>query len=354
MNGAAVSTGSDNHAKRSATPRTIGVLICSYRRPESLLRGLAALAAQERRPDDVVVVARRNDAATLDALVSRQAVGGALPLRVVTVVQPGTVHALNTGLDACCTDVLAVTDDDTVPHPDWLARILAHFAANPEVGAIGGRDWCHDGKRFDDRGAPVVGHLQWFGRTIGNHHLGVGPPREVDFLKGANMSYRAQAFAGPRFDTRLRGAGAQAYEDIAFSLAVQTAGWKLLYDPLVAVDHYAAQREEPRHYAAVTAIEDVNGLFDFAYNEVIALWRALTPAGRVAYVMWSLLVGTGLSPGIIQAIRYTRQLGTGSWRRLWTVQRAKATAYRTMRRGGARDHPLPVVGGEAAAETVTP
>lgn len=50
--------------------------------------------------------------------------------------------------------------------------------------------------------------IQWFGRIIGNHHLGVGLPQKVDFLKGANMSYRAQVLATLRFDTRLRGAGA--------------------------------------------------------------------------------------------------------------------------------------------------
>jgi hypothetical protein len=44
---------------------------------------------------------------------------------------------------------------------------------------------------------------------IGNHHLGVGEPREVDVLKGVNMSYRRTAIADIHFDERMRGTGAQ-------------------------------------------------------------------------------------------------------------------------------------------------
>ncbi len=81
----------------SAAPRSIGVLICTYRRPESLGRCLAALAAQERRPDEVIVVVRDSDAATHDWLASCKPDG--LRLRVVGVTLPGTVAALNTGLE---------------------------------------------------------------------------------------------------------------------------------------------------------------------------------------------------------------------------------------------------------------
>ena len=325
------------------------MLICSYRRPDSLLRGLAALTAQERRPDDVLIVARADDIATLRALASCRKTGP-LPLRVLTVTQAGTVHALNSGLAACRTDVLAITDDDTEPHADWLARIVAHFRVDPALGGLGGRDRCHDGERFDDRSRGVVGRLQWFGRTIGNHHLGVGAPRQVDFLKGANMSYRAEAIAGRHFDPRLRGVGAQPYEDIAFSLGLGCSGWKLLYDPLVTVDHYAAPRQEPRHYAGIVGIGDMRGLFDLAHNEVVALWGAFGPVGRLVYLTWSLLIGTGGSPGIVQAIRYTPRLGAGSWRRFWTVQHAKAAAYRALWTRRHRRVPLGGGLGQAACD----
>lgn len=315
------------HATR--VPASIAVLTCSYRRPGSLLRGLGALALQERRPDEVIVVIRDEDAATHAALASRPDDG--LPLRIVTVAKPGTVHALNAGLAALRSDVVCITDDDTVPWPDWTARILAHFRDDPALGGVGGRDWMHEDGRVDDRSADTVGKVQYFGRVIGNHHLGVGPVRPVDLLKGANMSYRAEAIADVRFDRRLRGTGAVSAEDQTFSIAVKRSGWKLAYDPAVALDHYSAARDEPRHYSGIARTVDGPGLRDHAHNEVVSLWSTLdTVPRRVAYAAWSVLVGTRVSPGLLQAIRFTPQLGVASWTRMLHIQRGKLAGVATM------------------------
>ncbi len=311
--------------RATRTPVTHGVLICSYKRPEDLLSCLAALARQRRQPDDVIVVARESDAATLQAMRTRPADG--LPLRVLTVATPGKVCALNVGLDACWTDILTIADDDTVAPANWLARIFDHFAADPTLGGLGGRDRCHDGEGFDDGQHPVVGRLQWFGRTIGNHHLGFGGLREVDFLKGANMSYRAETFATLRFDLRLRGQGAQPHEDFAFSLAVRRAGWKLAYDPAVLLEHYVARRDEPRHYVAAPLLTDPTGYFDNAYNYVIALWDNLSPTRRVVHAAWALLVGMRVLPGLVQAMRMTPGEGLTAWRKFLICQRAYFAAY---------------------------
>lgn len=316
-------------------PATHGVLICSYQRPGELLSCLAALSEQRRRPDEVIVVARDSDADTLDALRARRPDG--LPLRVLTVAAPGKVVALNAGLDACRTDILTIADDDTVARPDWLERIFEHFAADPTLGGLGGRDRCHDGAAFDDRRRRVVGKLQWFGRTIGNHHLGCGGPREVDFLKGANMSYRAEAFAALRFDPRLRGRGAQPHEDLAFSLAVRRAGWTLLYDPAVLIEHYPGRRAEPRYYVGGTKLADSAGFFDACFNNAVALWDALPPARRAAYAVWVLLVGTRVLPGLVQAARMTPGEGWGAWRKLLLCQRAHLAAYTRLLLGPARE-----------------
>ena len=310
----------------TSTECSVGVLICSYRRTDDLLRCLASLAGQQRLPDDIIVVARTEDTSTMAALSSAGPTSP--PFRVVVADRPGLVHARNVGLDACRTKVLAMIDDDAIPHPGWLAAIGAHFRQDPQLGGVGGRDWCHDGERFDTRNAGPVGRLQWFGRTIGNHHLGVGTPREVDFLKGANMSYRADAFRSIRVDERLRGRGAQPFEDISFSLALRRQGWVLLYDPAIAVDHYASKPGTPRPYGgAATWGDGLAGLADLAFNEVIAIWPSLASAGRMAYPIWSFLIGTTMLPGLLQALRFSPRLGLKSWRRFRTVQRAKIEAY---------------------------
>src|SRR5690606_14115209 len=155
-------------------------------------------------------------------------------LRIVEVKQSGQVHALNTGIEQSTGDILAITDDDTVPCREWLLLIEKIFSADSKVGGVGGRDWVHHDGKVVDGVKQVVGKVSWYGRVKGNHHLGAGQAREVDVLKGANMSYRRTALKSIRFDERLRGVGAQVHNDLDFSLSVKRAGWKLIYSPDVA------------------------------------------------------------------------------------------------------------------------
>jgi cellulose synthase/poly-beta-1,6-N-acetylglucosamine synthase-like glycosyltransferase len=314
----------NNATKVSGTPRTIGVMIPTYRRSRDLMRCLDALQRQQQPPDDVMVIVRREDRETQDALGIYGR--GSLPLRVLLVDIPGTVHAHNVGIEACITDVLAMIDDDTAPHPQWLRVILEDFQADPHLGGLGGRDRCFDGDSFDERQESTVGKLQWFGRAIGNHHRGYGGIREVDLLKGANMSFRAAALEKARCDTRLRGKGAQPNEDTSLTLAVKRAGWKIAYDANALVDHYQTIREEKRHYGGIAHITDPVPYVDFAYNEVIGVWDFLSTPRKIAFVGWSFLVGTGVCPGLVQAIRFTPKLGTQSWYRFFLAQKGKHEA----------------------------
>ncbi len=309
-------------------PQTIGVLIATYQRANDLLRCLTALERQTLPADDILLVVREDDTETRSTLSGLA--GNLLPIRVITVSAPGVVAARNVALDAVKTDILAIIDDDTSPHATWLSRVMHNFRSDPLLGGLGGRDRCFDGKEFDDHRAPVVGKIQWFGRTIGNHHRGFGGLREVDILKGANMSYRSKAIADVRFDTRLKGNGAQPSEDFCFSVAVKHKGWKLAYDPLVLVDHYASQRAEVRHYVGVSAVNDALEFRDFAYNQVISIWHALNPLRRAAFFVWSVLIGTGVFPGFIQALRFTPKLGIHSWRRFLIAQQGKMDAFRDL------------------------
>jgi glycosyltransferase involved in cell wall biosynthesis len=309
-----------------AMPRTIGVLICTYRRAESLQRCLKALELQTRLPDRVTVVVRDTDSDTRELLTSRP--HAKVPVRVLLVKVPGLIAARNTGLNASDTDILAITDDDACPHPDWLVRIFEHFISDPQLGGLGGRDRCHNGICFNNDQKMVVAKIQWFGRMIGNHHLGFGPPQFVDMLKGTNMSYRAESISSIRFDDRLHGSGSQAYEDFTFSLAVRRAGWRLRYDPAVLVDHYEETREEVRHYSGAKPVVDRRGFQAFVYNGVVARWEELSSIRHCVFVLWSFMVGVRVCPGIVQAIRFTPVMGMrASWYRFWLTQTAMLDAY---------------------------
>jgi GT2 family glycosyltransferase len=309
-------------------PQTIGVLIATYRRPDDLVRCLSALKKQTLQPNDILVVVRDEDADTKSRLSGYRTDN--LPIRMISIDRPGSVAARNAGLDVCQTDILAIIDDDTSPHADWLNRVMENFCNDPALGGLGGRDRCFDGTAFDDRQEPVVGKIQWWGRTVGNHHLGFGALREVDVLKGANMSFRAKAFERVRFDTRLKGNGAQPSEDFCFSVDVKAQGWKLAYDPMALVDHYASRRDEKRLYVGVSAVQDEAAFRDFCYNQTLSIWNALSPLRRLVFFVWSCLIGTGVFPGLIQAIRFTPGLGMESWRRFFLAQQGKVEAFRDL------------------------
>jgi glycosyltransferase involved in cell wall biosynthesis len=274
----------------------ISVLVPSYRRPAALRRCLEAILAQERPADQILVAARHDDIETLSVVAI---CGGHRPIEVVEVFQPGVVHAMNCGLGRCKGDVLAITDDDAAPWADWLARIEAHYEADLKIGAVGGRDWIRTGVGTVERGAAVVGVLTWFGRLAGNHHLGVGKARDVDILKGVNCSFRMSAIGPIGFDTRLKGEGAQVHWEMCLCFAVKRAGWRLVYDPAVAVDHYPAARfdrdQRDRFDARATA--------DRAYNCRLALGEISPGWKRLAAYAWHYVVGTRDEPGLVNFIK---------------------------------------------------
>jgi glycosyltransferase involved in cell wall biosynthesis len=281
----------------------ITVVVPTYRRPIDLARCLAALQQQSRPADETIVVVQETDTATWDFLSHFQP--AELSLQTATIRVPGVIAAMNLGLEQAHGEVIAFTDDDAAPHPDWLERIERHYLANDCVGGVGGRDLVHeDGKVLDDAKS-IVGKVQWFGRTIGNHHLGVGAAREVDILKGVNMSWRRSAIAHLRFDERLQGSGAQAHFEIAFSLAVRRAGWSIIYDPLVAVDHYPAARSptDPRLQPQRSQF-NATAMTQIVHNETLGLLEHLPWPNRIVFLLWAIAIGTRIAPGLAQYLRF--------------------------------------------------
>jgi cellulose synthase/poly-beta-1,6-N-acetylglucosamine synthase-like glycosyltransferase len=281
----------------------VSVLVPTYRRSKDLERCLEALKRQTHPADELLVVVRDTDEETHEFLRGFEV--GDLPLKVVDVGMPGQVAALNAGLAVATGEVIAITDDDAAPHPDWLERIERHFLADDCLGGVGGRDWMYLNGVLQTElpsfnGHNVVGKLRWFGRAIGNHHLGMGDPREVDILKGVNMSYRRQAINNRYFNENLRGKGAQVHNDLDFSLAVKKLGWKIIYDPSVAVDHFLGERFDSDRR---TFSFDRNAMVDAAHNETLIILNYLSNWQRLPFVMWSFFIGSRSSIGILQIVR---------------------------------------------------
>ena len=296
----------------------ISVIVPTYQRPIDLVRCLAALKRQNRSVDELWVIVRDTDRETWQFLKDFER--GSLPLHTATVTEIGVIAAMNIGIDSATGDIVAFTDDDAAPHSDWLERMEAYYLADENVGGVGGRDWVYHGTKLEEGSRPVVGKLQWFGRLIGNHHIGSGGGREVDVLKGVNMSFRREAIANLHFDQRMRGSGAQVHFEVVFSLTLRQKGWKLIYDPQIAVDHFPAQRFDEDQRNSFNAQASVNAI----HNETVALLSYLTPLRRFVFVIWAIAIGTTEAFGLVQWLRFlskdgdvARQKLLASWQGRW-------------------------------------
>lgn len=317
------------------TASIVCVIVPSWRRAESLGRSLRAIGAQTRMPDEVIVGARANDDETLRAVESLARTFPA-PLRCATTANAGVVAAMNVALGACRADadVIALTDDDAEPRRDWLEQMIGTFA-DPCIGGAGGRDW----QPYERSDRAVVGKVQWFGRTIGNHHLGAGPARDVDVLKGANCAYRAPLLRATGFDTRLAGEGAQLFWELALCLPIRRAGWRLVYDPAITVEHHVEPRSDgdQLHRGAFVA----EPLRDAAHNETLVLLEYLGGSARVAFALWALLAGTRHEPGLAQLPRLLLRGDAHAVARWRAVLSGRLRGWRRWR--AERTHPRPGV-----------
>jgi glycosyltransferase involved in cell wall biosynthesis len=192
---------------------TISVVIPVLDDARLLERCLAALAAQSRPADEIVVV--DNGSTDGSAEVARAA--GA---RVVAERRRGIPAANAAGLDAASGDVLARLDADCVPPGDWLERIERAFDGDRSLSAITGT------ASFDDAGAlvrwagPNV-YLAWYfwamGRLLGH------PP-----LFGSNLALRASAWRAMRVSVHSR--NPDVHDDLDLSFQV-LPGMQVRFDP---------------------------------------------------------------------------------------------------------------------------
>ncbi|MFN8651097.1 MAG: glycosyltransferase family 2 protein [Gemmatimonadales bacterium] len=305
----------------------ITVIVPTFRRPGNLLRCLDALKRQRVPAQEVLVAIRDDDPVTWATLMAWD--HERLPLRLISAGLLDASEARNRCLDRATGDLIALTDDDAAPRPQWLAQIERRFAQDPGLGALGGPDWIGGRELPPEHRAQVVGKIQWWGRRIGNHHRGSAMPLRVEWLKGANVAFRREALGNRRFGHLLRGTGAQFGEDVAVSLELGAAGWVLEYDPDVAVDHFPGELPGGADHRTLA---DPASLLDASHNETAVLLGYLMPARRIAFLLWATLVGTRLLPGILMGLFLTLTLlRLAPLRRSRVVLRGRLEGWRTWR-----------------------
>jgi cellulose synthase/poly-beta-1,6-N-acetylglucosamine synthase-like glycosyltransferase len=165
----------------TTTDPTVSVVICAYSddRRDLVRTALNSIRRQNISPLEIIAVIDHNP--------SLQETVSAWYPDVKTIPNSGPRDlspARNTGVRCATGDIVAFLDDDACARPDWLARMLAHYADSTVV-AVGGRI------------VPVwpQGRPRWFPEefdwVVGCSYR--GQPEQIAVVRnliGCNMSFR--------------------------------------------------------------------------------------------------------------------------------------------------------------------
>ena len=215
----------DNDMKNDfdlATP-VVALVVKTKNRGDRLEPFFAAIRKIEfSAPWELIIV----DGSTDDTPTRLAEFAASFPNRISVIgeTRPGPGLACDIGWRATTAPIIAFTDDDCYPDPDYLTQVQV-VIADPDLGFVGGRILL-----YDPTDAPV---------TINELNT------EVDFkagsfvcpgfIQGANMAFRRQALQDIEgFDQDLVVGG----EDIDVVLRVLAAGWNGKYDPRPLVYHH--------------------------------------------------------------------------------------------------------------------
>jgi glycosyltransferase involved in cell wall biosynthesis len=283
------------------------VLIPSYGRPAALERCLAGIYAQTAPPGEVIVVWQGNDDATR-LTVERVASAAPIPTAAVHSPEVGVVPAENAALEAATGDVVLLIDDDAVPPPDWVERHLRHYE-DPRIGAVGGPAVNHrpDGTPYPARSVEPIGHLTWYGKTIGNMYdhppaWRSRPSIFVDHLVGYNLSFLRDAL--DRFETGLR--PYWQHFELDACLAVQRRGFHVMFDFANVVDHWPTN---PAYAGGRDGNLQIK-IYNAAYNQAFVLAKHSPPGLRLARLAYLLLIGSVTVPGVAGAAAGALRFGS--------------------------------------------
>lgn len=230
---------------------TISVVIATRNRQALLGLTLGALSAQTWPAGAVEIIVADNGStdstrSTVAAVIERRL---GPPVRYVFVPEPGKSVAVNRALAAATGDLIAFTDDDVCPEPEWLANLAA---------------------AFDETGAEfVAGRVHpvwecpppaWLSPAVygviavpdnGAHRKPIESAAADVVPIGANMAVRRSVIdriGGLREDLGKLEGTLRTGEDHEFFLRMLEAGCRGVYEPSAVVHHRVGAERLDRGY----------------------------------------------------------------------------------------------------------
>jgi GT2 family glycosyltransferase len=204
----------------------ISVVVCSYNGQATLHDCLQGLRKLDYPDYEVIVV----DDGSTDGTA---AIAAQYPYQVISTENRGLGAARNAGMRAATGQIVAYTDDDARPDPEWLTQLALSFRATTHA-AVGGPNLPPPG---DGAVADCVANAPG-----GPIHV-LLTDQEAEHIPGCNMAFRKECLeAIGGFDQRYRTAG----DDVDVCWRLQERGWTIGFNPTAVVWHH--RRNSVRAY----------------------------------------------------------------------------------------------------------
>jgi len=253
------------------------LVICTYRRPVSLLNLLQSVKRQTLYPDEILIVDGSDNEETKQLLMGNSFKN--LDYFQVPAEHLGLTRQRNYGVQRVsdAMEVICFLDDDVVLEHNYFEEIKKTFELSEEIIGVGGiaineNKWS---KKISGLKYNKYSYFEFEGyvypeaqRNIVRNYLGLqsnvspgkmpefshgktcgfpinGEIYEVDLLVGMSMSFRKKIIDSIKFSTYFEGYG--LYEDADFSIRALKYG-KNVINTKVQLSHFHNPSGRPNHY----------------------------------------------------------------------------------------------------------
>lgn len=254
---------------------SFSLIICTYQRPQALLKLLNSVKTQEKYPDQVLIIDGSLDDETRNMLSANTFLN--LEYYKVDAENRGLTKQRNYGIDRvnAAAEIVCFLDDDIVLTENYFSELLKTYKIFPDAVGVGGyilneSNW----KKKTEEVKPGEFEFDGWGRNLGSRYIirkKIGllsadapgkmpkssnglpvaflPPSgktyPVDFFMGGVSSFKKSLFQEISFSTYFEGYG--LYEDMDFCLRASEIG-QLYVNTAAQLYHYHDEGGRPNKY----------------------------------------------------------------------------------------------------------